>query len=95
MNRKPNPELVDDENPEWTEATFNRAVTYVQLPETLQEKLGGQRHSISVEQGDMVAVPISADVVNGFRAAGAGWEQQINAVLAEWLLAHQPTKPRP
>ncbi|MBT3308130.1 MAG: hypothetical protein HOL04_04495 [Gammaproteobacteria bacterium] len=25
MNRQPNPELIDDENPEWTEADFANA----------------------------------------------------------------------
>jgi uncharacterized protein (DUF4415 family) len=95
MNPKPNPELVDDENPEWTEATFKRAVSYEQLPQALQEKLGGHGHSVLVETGDMVAVSISADVVDGFRATGADWEQRINAVLTEWLLAHQAAKTRP
>lgn len=31
MKNKPNPELIDDENPEWTEAMFSEAKTAAKL----------------------------------------------------------------
>lgn len=31
MNNKPNPELIDDENPEWTEVMFSEAKTAAEL----------------------------------------------------------------
>jgi len=31
MNNKPNPELIDEENPEWTAAMFNTAKTADEL----------------------------------------------------------------
>lgn len=31
MNNKPNPELIDDENPEWTEVMFSEAKTVAEL----------------------------------------------------------------
>ena len=37
MPRKPNPELIDDENPEWTEADFARARP---AAEVLREQFG-------------------------------------------------------
>ena len=37
MPRKPNPELIDDENPEWTEADFARRRP---AAEVLREQLG-------------------------------------------------------
>lgn len=39
MPRKPNPELVDDENPQWTEADFARARP---AAEVLREQFGAR-----------------------------------------------------
>ena len=37
--KKPNPELIDDENPEWTEEDFAKAVPFSGLPVELQNQL--------------------------------------------------------
>lgn len=37
--KKPNPELIDDENPEWTEEDFAKAVPFSALPAELQKLL--------------------------------------------------------
>jgi hypothetical protein len=42
--RKPNPELIDDENPEWTEEDFAKAVPFSGLPPELQKLLSGEKH---------------------------------------------------
>jgi hypothetical protein len=34
-----NPELIDDENPEWTEEDFSKAVPFHGLPVELQNRL--------------------------------------------------------
>ena len=39
MSKKPNPELIDAENPEWTDEMFKHAVRFDALPESLQAKL--------------------------------------------------------
>ncbi len=36
---KPNPELIDDDNPEWTGEDFKNAVPFSALPESLQTTL--------------------------------------------------------
>ena len=41
MSKKPNPELIDEENPEWTDEMFNQSVRFEALPESLQAKLRG------------------------------------------------------
>ena len=38
---KPNPELIDDDNPEWTDEDFKNAVLFFALAESLQTTLGG------------------------------------------------------
>ena len=41
-DKKPNPEMIDDVNPEWTDEMFEKAVSLSELPKTLQAKL--RRH---------------------------------------------------
>jgi hypothetical protein len=41
--KKPNPELIDDENPEWTEEDFAKAVPFSGLPVELQNLLSTQK----------------------------------------------------
>jgi hypothetical protein len=37
---EPNPELMDEENPEWSDETFENAVPFSRLPKNLQSLLG-------------------------------------------------------
>ena len=37
--KRPNPELIDQENPEWTEEDFAKAVSFSGLPAELQNLL--------------------------------------------------------
>ena len=39
MARKRNPELINEENPEWTDEMFARAVPFSGLPKELQDLL--------------------------------------------------------
>jgi hypothetical protein len=41
--KKPNPELINDENPEWTEEDFARAVPFSGLPSKLRNLLSPQK----------------------------------------------------
>jgi hypothetical protein len=40
----PDPELIDDENPEWTDEMFARAVPFSGLPQELQTLLSEEKH---------------------------------------------------
>jgi hypothetical protein len=42
--KRPNPELIDDENPEWTEEDFAKAVPFSGLPAELQALLSEEKH---------------------------------------------------
>jgi hypothetical protein len=42
--RRPNPELIDDENPEWTDEDFAKAVPFSGLPLEMQKLLSGEKH---------------------------------------------------
>jgi hypothetical protein len=42
----PNPELIDEENPEWTEDDFARAVPFSALPAELQQLLSSEKRVV-------------------------------------------------
>jgi hypothetical protein len=68
MKNKPNPELIDDENPEWTKAMFSEAKTAVEIfphlidcnneavesfKRSWQEMLRGEYHPIATLWDDI------------------------------------------
>ena len=42
----PNPEHIDDENPEWTDETFAKAIPFSALPSALQELLASPKQVV-------------------------------------------------
>jgi hypothetical protein len=44
--QRPNPELIDDENPEWTDEMFAKAVPFSALPLELQALLSEPKHVV-------------------------------------------------
>ena len=88
MNKKPNPELIDDENPEWTEADFKHALPFSGLPATLQTKLRGRPKAAVTKE--RITIRLSPEVVERFRASGDGWQTRVDAALKDWLKTHSP-----
>jgi uncharacterized protein (DUF4415 family) len=79
MNSKPNPELIDDENPEWTDAMFSEAKTAAQLfPHLIQP---------AISQKVATTIEYDADIISAFRA-GNNWQVRMNEALREWLQEH-------
>lgn len=60
------------------------------LPASLQRKLGvrGPQKSPTKER---VTIRLSRDVVERFRATGAGWQTRVDAALQDWLRRHKPS----
>lgn len=88
MKKRPNPELIDEENPELTEEWFRRAVPFSALPESLQAKLRG-RPKLDVTK-ERITIRLSRDVVERFRASGDGWQTRVDTALKDWLKTHSP-----
>jgi uncharacterized protein (DUF4415 family) len=80
---------IDDENPEWTEEMFAKAVRVKDLPTTVQSKLRNVRGRQKVPTKERITIRLSPDVVSNFRATGAGWQTRIDAALRDWLKMHQ------
>ena len=87
---KPNPELIEDDNPEWTEADFKRAVPFSALPESLQATLSGLKGRGKQQAPTKLSttVRLDRDVLEAFRATGRGWQTRMNEALKEWLKEH-------
>lgn len=50
MKKRPNPELIDDENPELTEEWFKRAKRFRALPAALRAKLSDRKRVVIAEE---------------------------------------------
>lgn len=90
--KKRNPESIDDENPEWTEADFVRARPASEvLPEAVQAKLGmRKRGPQKAPTKRAVTIRLSPDVLDAFRATGSGWQTRVDVALRDWLRTHTP-----
>lgn len=91
----PDPEMIDDENPEWTEEDFRRARP---ASEVLPELFGAEAAAELLKpRGRPKAsatkvhlnLRLDADIVEAFKAKGSGWQTRINDALHEWLKTHK------
>jgi uncharacterized protein (DUF4415 family) len=87
---KPNPELIDDDNPEWTADDFKCAVPFSALPESLQTTLLGLKGRGRQQSPTKVSTTVrfDRDVLEAFRSTGRGWQTRMNEALKEWLKEH-------
>lgn len=90
MQKRPNPELIDDENPEWTKEDFARAVPLSKLPQDLRKKLSSlrKRGPQQAPTKERITIRLSREVVERFRATGDGWQTRVDEALKEWLKEH-------
>ncbi len=91
--------IDDDEVPELTEEDVARSIPFSQLPADLQHTLreiqkgnveicpDGQP-SRSVQRAPVkkpISIRLSADVLEGFKATGSGWQTRMDEALREHL----------
>ena len=92
MPRKPDPELLDDEAPEATDAWFKGArpasevlpslVGSANAAELLQPRRG---RPPAAQTKTHINVRLDADVLAAFKNTGPGWQTRLNDALREWL----------
>jgi uncharacterized protein (DUF4415 family) len=85
MKKIPNPELVDEENPEWTAEDFARARP---ARDVLPELFGASAARVMLRgrpkaaaTKEPVKIRLDADVLMALRATGDGWQTRINDTL--------------
>ena len=88
MRKKSNPELIDAENPEWTDEMFKQSVRFEEIPESLRAKLCGRPKAAVTKE--RIAIRLSQEFVAQFRASGDGWQTRVDAALKDWLKTHSP-----
>jgi len=88
MSKHPNPELIDAENPEWTEERVRNAVPFSALPASLQAKLRSPGRPKAEVTKERITIRLSPDVLASFRATGDGWQTRMDAALRDWLKQH-------
>jgi len=88
MSKKSNPEMIDEENPEWTDEMITHSVSFNELPVALQAKLRG-RPKLPMTK-ERITIRLSPDVLESFRASGAGWQTRVDAALKDWLKTNSP-----
>lgn len=89
MEKKPDPHLIDDENPEWTEEMFQNAkrgpdalrAIFGQSADSLIRKKSGR--PLKEHKKISTTIRLDEDVLEAFKAEGAGWQTHINALLRQ------------
>jgi uncharacterized protein (DUF4415 family) len=95
MGKKPNPELIDDENPEWTAEDFAKARPASEvLPQIFgaklaQEMLKPRGRPRAEHPKERINIRLSHEVVEYFKSAGDGWQTRIDAALRQFITEHQ------
>ena len=94
MSKKSNPELIDDENPEWTTEQIARArparevlpkIFGAQVAQEMLKPRGRPRASHPKER---INIRLSHEVVTHFKSSGDGWQTRIDAALRDWVRTH-------
>ncbi|WP_297728027.1 BrnA antitoxin family protein [Limnohabitans sp. Rim8] len=95
MSKKPNPELIDDENPEWTAADFAKARPASEvLPQIFgaklaQEMLKPRGRPRAEHPKERINIRLSHEVVEYFKSAGDGWQTRIDSALRQFITERQ------
>lgn len=86
MRKKPDPFMVDEENPEWTAEDFTRTKPFSEMfPEQFASwKNRGGRPPVEKPKVH-IGFRLAADVVEGVRATGKGYNARVEKVLREAL----------
>lgn len=99
MNKQPNPELLSDDNPEWSDADFALArPAHEVLPELVGKELATtmlqpkRRGKQKAPTKELVSIRYSPEVIEQFKASGKGWQARMDAALQDWLKHHDPKK---
>jgi uncharacterized protein (DUF4415 family) len=85
--KKPNPELVDKVNPEWTDKMFAKAKPATEMfPDLVaysEKRNRGQRGPQKKPRKVAVLLRVDADTLAAYKAGGRGYQTRMAAVLAE------------
>lgn len=85
MKKKPDPEMIDDENPEWTREEVRTAMRFSDLPVDLQNALRRVRGPQKAPTKTAISIRLSEEVITYFKNTGMGWQTRIDEVLKDFV----------
>ena len=94
MSKKPNPELIDEENPAWTAKQIAKARPASEvLPQIFgaqvaQEMLKPRGRPPATHPKERINIRLSHDVVTHLKSSGDGWQTRIDAAPKDWARNH-------
>lgn len=98
MQKKTNPELIDDDNPEWTADGIAMARTAAEvLPQIFGEKVAQEmlkprgRPRIEFPK-ERINIRLSHEVVQYFKSSGEGWQTRIDSALRQYISEHKTSR---
>ena len=85
------PEIRAEDLKRGTWAVDGKVVSEKEGRAAFARKLRGRPPgSVSKSPKKLTTIRLSPEVIDQFKAAGAGWQTKIDLALKEWLLTHQP-----
>jgi uncharacterized protein (DUF4415 family) len=92
MKKQPSRKRVANDNPEWNREDFARAVPFSGLPQGLQETISARKRGPQKSPKKVpISIRLSADVIEGLRATGDGWQSRADDALRSWLTKGKKT----
>ena len=83
--KKPDPEMIDRENPEWTDAMFANAKpaseVFPDLAADSEKRKRGQRGPQRKPRKVLIALRLERSTVEAYKASGRGYQTRMAAVL--------------
>jgi uncharacterized protein (DUF4415 family) len=84
--KRPDPYLVDEDNPEWTEEMFRKARPAVEVvPEVVKAYRRSRGRPPKAVTKRQVTLRLSPEVLAFFRKQGRGWQTKIDEVLNRYV----------
>jgi uncharacterized protein (DUF4415 family) len=78
--------VTDRINPEWKREDFARAVPFSDLPAGVRQAISSRsRGPQKAPRKVPVSIRLSAEVVQAFRASGAGWQSRVDEILRAYI----------
>ncbi|SOB78458.1 Uncharacterized conserved protein, DUF4415 family [Marinobacter sp. LV10R510-11A] len=76
MSNSTDPEMIDTDSPEWSDAMFAKA------------KLSEARRPKSKSPKQSTTLRIDEDVIEFFKSGGSGWQTRMNEALRQYVSEH-------
>ena len=89
---KPDPEMIDDDAPEWTVAMNAAAVSVTALPKALQAKLKAGRPRAK-DPKQVVTLRLRSSLLAAYEAQGSDWRARMERVLMDAVVQEDQAKP--